>query len=131
MRRSLFLPLLAFAACHRPGAGDPVEAYQSIVRNVQHGEAKAAFAELSAESRRILDNQALALSNASDGGVRADAAQLFFAQVARPPTVTEISLGDHDGAGAMLKVASAGGTLSVHMVKEEGVWKLDLTGNLK
>jgi hypothetical protein len=98
---------------------------------VQHGEAKAAFAELSAASRRILDSQAAALSNASDGGVRADAAQLFFTQVARPPAVTEISVGDHDAAGAVLKVTSAGGSQSVHMVKEEGAWKLDLTGSLK
>lgn len=129
MKRALLC--LLFVACTRAETDDPVEAYQLLLRNIQRNEVKAAFAGLSAQTRQLLNERSQALARASDGGVRDDAPALFFAQLERPSSLSDIALAERDAGTALLKVASTAGGASIRMVKEEGGWKLDLTATLK
>jgi hypothetical protein len=131
MKRALLCLVLMATACPRAAGDDPVEAYQSLVRNAQRGEVKAGYAALSTQTRHLLDNQSKALSAASDGGVKDDPAGLFFAQLQRPAAIIEISVTERDAGTALLKVSGATGASVVRMLKEDGAWKLDLTDTLK
>jgi hypothetical protein len=119
--------MLALGSCDKSGGDDPAQAYLSIGRNLQKGETKTAWGTLSAASRKTLEARSRQLFEVSDGGVKDDPQALVFSQMERLSPNTDAAVESRDGDRAVLTVTATGGKKgTVHMVREDGSWKLDL-----
>ena len=122
----------ALAGCNRPRFDNPLDAYRSIARAVQKGEANVAWGALSEGSRNILEQRARAISADSGGAVGEDARMLFFGSGVQPPMAQELALVSQEGDVALLSVKpEEGPAREVRMVREAGGWKLDVSQLLK
>lgn len=121
------LVLLGAAECGKARSDNPVDAYTSFSRAIQKGDYKAAFASLSSEAQRLLEERAHQISQAAAGAIRDDPPALTFSTPGRPEPLTEVKLINEEGGRAT--VAASSGSLSeqIQMVREQAGWKVDLS----
>lgn len=115
------------AGCERPKSDSPVEVYTAFSRAVQKGDYKAAYAALSEETKRLLQEHAKEISQASGGAIKNDPAALAFSGSggAQPPA--EVKLESQEGSRATLSATGRGEGQRLQMVRDAGGWKVDLT----
>lgn len=127
--RSLVLSLALAgwpSACSGPRSDTPVDAYLGFATAVRKGEPTAAYGALSAGTQQVLQQRADAISKASGGAVKADAAALFFSSGQRPSPVAEVKAVREEGDRAVVRVTADGQTREIALIKEPTGWKLDL-----
>lgn len=124
--------LCAVLSCSSPSprAESPVEAYLSFVRAVGSGQTQVAHDLLSTETRRKLSELSALLSQASGGVVTHDPATLLFRSVPKPPRLKDARVVRLQEDRATLETESDAFKKEVQLVKEAGVWKLDLVVEL-
>jgi hypothetical protein len=127
----LLLAVPPLAGCNRPSYETPVRAYQTFLRAVQRGDEKTAYSALSQPTQEALKAKAAAAASASAGTVKADPVAFFFANVAPPPDVTEVTLAGETGDTAQVNVVFSSVKRQVRMVREMSGWKIDLTQSLQ
>ncbi|WNG20114.1 hypothetical protein [Cystobacter fuscus] len=127
----LLLSVLPLGGCNRPSYETPVRAYQTFLRAVQRGDEKTAYSALSQPTQEALKQKAQTVANASAGAVKADPVAFFFANVAPPPDVAEVTLAGETGDTAQVNVVFSQVQKQVRMVRETSGWKIDLTQSLQ
>jgi hypothetical protein len=123
--------LLCAAGCNRPQWGTPAGAYASFVALLNKGEIRAAFAGLSAETRKRLSERAKEVSQASGDSVRAEPMLYLFMPDVRSAGVTEVKVVEETADAAVLRVVAGGRPSQVQMVKEGENWRVDLSKELQ
>jgi len=106
----------------------PVGAYLDLVRGLQKGDWKTAYARLSTPTQQILQERAKQISSASGGAINTDPMILFFASAPKPQPVTEAKLVKEEGGAATVRAASENWVRDIPMVRESTGWKVDLVG---
>ncbi len=136
MRRPLAALLGAAAvalapACH--GREAPDDAFRAFTAAVIAHRADDAWSRLTKESQEAMTAAAAKVAALSPkGSVPTDPKQLLFGEdVGLAQPVDEIKVEDEKGAAATLEVVTGPSHHEVHMVREDGRWKLDLTDGLK
>lgn len=123
--------LLALAtlapACARDGG--PEAAYRSLAQAVSQRDGDAAYALLSAGSKRWLEGQANRVKAAAPGVVAGNARELLVGDASlgqRPPASVKVA--SEVGDRVVLRVEPAGGgpAREVLTVREGGHWKVEL-----
>ncbi len=122
----MILAALSLAACDKTRGGSPVDAYMSFSRDVQRGDAKAAYALLSSRTQQKLAARAKEISASSGGAIKDDPAALAFSGALRPDPLSEVRLLSEAGDRATLEVKAGGRTARLTMLKEKSGWKVDL-----
>jgi len=125
------LVLLGAAECGKARLDNPVDAYTSFSRAVQKGEYKAAFASLSSETQRLLEERADQISQAAAGAIRDDPAALTFSTPGRPEPLIEVKLMSEDGNRATVIASSSSVSEQIQMVREQAGWKVDLSDAIR
>ena len=120
----LLSPLLLLAGCKRGHYDTPENAYAAFVLAIQKDDKRAAFESLSTPTREELERQATAISRASGGAIKADAAGLAILGQRREATKVERVSATEDHA--VLKVIAPDLTHEVNLVKEPAGWRLEL-----
>ena len=119
--------LLALAAgCRREPPHSPEAAYRGFIEALQKGNTRKAWASLSAQTRRQVEERSKAIAEASKGVVR-DEPELLLFQGTRPGPLGEVTQVSADETSALLRVASASGPREVKLVKDSGKWLIDLS----
>lgn len=132
MRVLLAVTFLAAALSARCGnSGDPVQAYLDFQSALRKGEAQAAWAGLSSDTRAALEKRSHEVSEASGGAIKDDPQALFFGAASRSQDVTEVKLIDRQGERATLSARAGDRAQVVKLVKEADGWKVDLTDSLR
>jgi hypothetical protein len=136
LKRTALVLLLALAVpatgCNRPDFSRPVEAYLSLARALQKGDAKTAWNAVSTPTRERLEKRAKEISAGSGGALREEPAALFFGASYDRRPVKEVKLLREEGNVAILSVVpDEGPPREVRMVKEEDGWKLDASQDLQ
>jgi len=128
--RTMPLALLAaalLAGC-APRDPPPDAVYRAFARATADHDAEAAWALLSASTRRWLEAGAAAAAARAPGVVAAAGPRLLLGDAAsgvRP--VKEIEILRQDGEQALLRVVDAGGAAAqVTLVREGGGWRLEI-----
>lgn len=126
------LIVLAAGGCKRPApVSGPDGAYRAWATSVRAGDARGAYAGLSAKTRAAMEARTRAVADASFGLVKDDAALAMFQSGVRPGPVGEVKVVESSGDSAVLEVTSEGTTHTVRMVKDDGTWAVDLTQMLE
>jgi hypothetical protein len=125
--------LLCFVACASPapppGAAGPVEAAQQFAAALQRGDAAGAYALLSSRTQREADRLAArARAAAGDAGGAPESGRQMLLGSALPQGKVEVREVARQGpdAATVEVVDQAHGTRLYRVVREGGVWKLDL-----
>jgi hypothetical protein len=130
MRRAALL-LCLFAckpAAPPPGAAGPVEAVQEFAAALQRGDPAAAYALLSSRTQQQADQLAARAraAGAGAGGVPESGRQMLFGS-ALPEGKVEVHEVSRQGDVAQVQVVDKPGRARTYrVVREGGVWKLDL-----
>jgi len=119
--------VLGAAECGKGRTSNPVEGYTSFSRAVQKGDYKAAYASLSAETQRLLEERTHQISQAAGGAIKDDPAALTISAPAHPEPLIEVKLVSEEGGRAILSASSAGASEQIQMVREQAGWKVDLS----
>lgn len=127
--RTLSAALFLMLACQSPAPQTPVETYLGFLKDLRAGDEAAAYALLSQPTRSALDARAQAVAKASGGTVKPDATAMVFG--APPPPPSSVALVREDAQQALLQVGEADGGTQVHLVREAGAWRIDLTSSLR
>ncbi len=123
--------LLVFVAagCRREAPNSPEAAYRGFIEALQKGNTRKAWASLSPETRRKVEERSKAISEASKGVVR-DEPELLLFQGTRPGPLGEVTQVKTDDSSAVLRVASTSGSREVKLVKDSGKWLVDLSDSI-
>ena len=136
MRRSLAAMLAAATTALVPackGGESPDDAFRAFTAAVVAHRADDAWGRLTKESQEAMTAAAAKVAALSPkGSVPTDPKQLLFGEdVGLAQPVDEIKVENEKGAAATLEVVTGPAHHEVHMVREDGRWKLDLTEGLK
>ena len=131
MRAVLPLLLLLCVSCKEQKEASPEEAYARFARAAQQGDAKAAYAMLSTPTHQAIEERVRALSAASAGALRDDPAQVTLGTGAKSAPLNEVKLIRQEGDRAEVEGTSGGQARRVGLVREAGLWKVDLSEQLK
>jgi hypothetical protein len=131
VKRAAFL--LCIVACAPPapppGAAGPVEAAQQFAAALQRGDAAGAYALLSSRTQREADRLAArARAAAENAGAAPESGRQMLLGSALPQGKVEVREVSRQGPDAAIVevVDQAHGTRRYRVVREGGVWKLDL-----
>jgi hypothetical protein len=116
-----------FACKPQRGAAPPDEAFRSFASAVRKGDVARVRDALSARTRELLQAR---LHPFSDGGAPVadvQAAALTFVTGVRQAPLGDVKVIRVDGDRAVLSVTSGSREGEQRLVKEDGLWKVDLT----
>jgi len=124
--KKIIIFFLGVAACTAPqppaGAAGPIEAVQEFAAAMQKGDSAAAWQLLSQRTRQEADR--LAQAALPDAGSEAGRQMLF--QSALPGRPTEAHVLSQSADSAEVQTASDGGTRVFRVLRENGLWRVDL-----
>ena len=132
IRATTLLLLACFGpACH--AASQPDDSFRAFVAAVASHQSDLAWNILTHDSQAAMTAAAQKVAAASPKGeFPTDPKAMLFgedASLARP--VTAIKVLEQTGDSARVEVVTGTETHTVHMIREDGRWKLDLTEGLK
>ncbi len=129
--RSLWVVLVALAACHPGPAPAPEAAYRAFVTAYAKGDADAAWALVSSGTQAALTRAAQEAAAAEHVKPPKDGELLMFQGDVLPQKIKDVSVGEKRGDRVELAVTDdAGGQEKVSLVREQGKWRVDLTAEL-
>ena len=132
MRLILFGIVLAIVGCHHAQADDPAETYRDFAAAEAQGQYSAAWSLLSSATQKELTDQAKAIAKARGQTAPEDGRELAFAgslQYTREITAVDVQSRSGDQATVVV-TADGGATQPIRLVREQGVWRVDLTTEL-
>jgi hypothetical protein len=119
------------AACHAPA--QPDDAFRAFVGAVASHQSDLAWSLISRDSQAAMTAAAQKVTaSVPKGEFPSDPKAMLFgedASLARP--VTSLRVLDQSADSARVEVVTGTESHTVHMVREDGRWKLDLTEGLK
>jgi hypothetical protein len=128
--RGLLLLVLVPVACVRPpppaGAAGPAEAVRDLAAALARGDSQAPWSLLSTRTQQAADALAKSAQAMAPATGPSSGKQMLFAS-ALPTGPVQARLVSEHGDSAEVEVSSDGGTSGIfHVVRENGVWKVDL-----
>ncbi|HZX94098.1 MAG TPA: hypothetical protein VFE90_06250 [Myxococcales bacterium] len=128
MRKALWLA--ALTACTTPaqpppGTAGPAEAVRDLAAALQKGDAATAWSLLSTRTQKEADELAAkARAQAGDAGPDSGRAMLFGSAI--PAAATQTRVVSQSGDSAEVQAGEDGGGRVYRVVREGGVWRVDL-----
>lgn len=118
------------AGCDRPAEGSPEAAWHRFALALRRGDARAAYAGLSRETRALAETRARQISEASKGLVKNEPALMLFQAGTRPAPPGRVTVVEVAPTSAVLEVTGEAGTQRVKLVKDGEQWLVDLSQTL-
>lgn len=126
----LLLALAFLTSCQARSPETPVGAYLTFHKALQQGNLPGAWKLLSSPTQKVLEERTRAIAATAGGGLELRPEAVAFANVPRPPDVTEVQIVREDGERAVVEVVAGTERKSVSLRNEGGTWKIDLEAQL-
>lgn len=123
--------LLAVGCAQKSPPQTPEAAWSRFSEALRQADAKVAWDSLSKASRAELETRSKAVSEASHGVVKDDPQAMLFQSGVRPREITAAKRLTADEREATLEITVGGRNEQVHLVQEDGAWRVDLAGAIK
>jgi hypothetical protein len=126
----LVLGVLLPVACVRPpppaGAAGPAEAVRDLAAALVRGDSQAAWSLLSTRTQQAADALAESARAAAPATGPSSGKQMLFVSALPTGAVQARLVSEHGDAAEVATSSDGGASGTFHVVRENGVWKVDL-----
>ena len=127
----LFVALLAVGGCRADRFDTPDEAYRLFSSALKRGDLATGWDSLSADTRKLLEEQSKAVAASSKGAIKDEPKLLTFVSGVKVQPTTEVKVLESNATAAVLEVTEGAAKRHQKMVKVQDRWYVDLTDSVK